>query len=150
MSIDVLVERVIPVPPDVVADYAMDWRNDPEWTQGIRKAELSAEADGGGFGAGAEVTRSTYFLGLRIDYVLVVIAHDPPKLLDLRSVAGAFPMRITYRFEEHAAGTVASMRVRGEPTGIYRAAALLVRLVIWSHLRRDLRDLSQNLTQRSM
>ena len=71
---DVRAELVIPLPLTRVADYAMDWRHDAEWTQGIRSAELTAPADGGGFGTGAEVTRTAYFLGRRIDYVLRVVA----------------------------------------------------------------------------
>ncbi|GAB2745431.1 hypothetical protein [Streptomyces bullii] len=47
MTTDVTAERVIPLPPESVAAYAMDWRHDAEWTQGIRTAELTAEADGG-------------------------------------------------------------------------------------------------------
>src|ERR1700740_2761368 len=53
-------------------------RHDAEWTQAIRSAELTREADGGGFGGGAEVTRTAYFLGRRIDYVLRVAAYEPP------------------------------------------------------------------------
>jgi hypothetical protein len=58
MTIDVSVERVIPLPPEQVAEYAMDWRHDAECTQGIRTAELTREADEGGFGVGAEITRT--------------------------------------------------------------------------------------------
>lgn len=31
MTIDETAERVTPLPPDRVAAYAMDWRNDPEF-----------------------------------------------------------------------------------------------------------------------
>jgi hypothetical protein len=139
---DVRVERVIPLPPDRVANYAMDWRHDPEWTQGISTAELSAEADGGGFGAGAEVTRSSYFLGRRIDYVFQVVAHEPPCLLDLKSVAGPFPMRVTYRYDVHPDGTLASIQVRG---GRNPVVDVVLRLLVRDHMRRDLRELARNL-----
>jgi len=36
MKIDMSAERVIPLPPERVAEYAMDWRHDADWTQGIR------------------------------------------------------------------------------------------------------------------
>ncbi|WP_349775386.1 hypothetical protein [Streptomyces vilmorinianum] len=52
MAIDVTAERVIPLPCDQVAGYATDWRHDAEWTQGIRTAELTRQADAGGFGSG--------------------------------------------------------------------------------------------------
>jgi polyketide cyclase/dehydrase/lipid transport protein len=141
--VQVRVERVIPVAPEAVAGYAMDWRHDPEWTQWIRRSELSAEADGGGFGAGAEVTRTAYFLGRRIDHVLRVLAHEPPGLLTMRSVSGPFPMRVTYRFDSHPAGTLASIEVSGDT---YRIGAPVIRLAVRSTLRRGLRDLARNLS----
>jgi hypothetical protein len=125
----------------------MDWRHDAEWTQGIRTAELTAPADGGGFGTGAEITRTAYFLGRRIDYVLRIVAHEPPTLLEMKSVTGPFPMHVTYRFDCHPGGTLASIRIRGDTGGFYRLAAPMVRFYVRSSIRRDLRDLSQNLSQ---
>lgn len=142
---DVRVERVIPLPPEQVAAYAMDWRHDAEWTQGIRTAELSAEADGGGFGVGAEVTRTAYFLGRRIDYVLRVVEYEPPRLLTLKSVVGPFPLRVAYQYAEHADGTLASIHVCAEGDGAYRIGAPVLRLLVGSNVRRGLRELARNL-----
>ncbi|WP_327433890.1 SRPBCC family protein [Streptomyces sp. NBC_01236] len=149
MTIDVSVERVIPLPPERVAAYAMDWRHDAEWTQGIRTAQLTKEADAGGFGVGAQVTRTAYFLGRRIDYVLRVAAHEPPRLLDMTSVAGPMPMHVTYTFVPHAHGTLARIRVRGGEGGFYRLAAPLLARQVRSSLTKDLRDLEHRLTERT-
>ncbi|GGU02218.1 SRPBCC family protein [Streptomyces coeruleorubidus] len=146
MTIDVSAERVIPLPPERVAEYAMDWRHDAEWTQGIRTAGLTREADKGGFGVNAEVTRTAYFLGRRIDYVLRVAAYEPPHLLDMISVAGPMPMHVTYAFAPDARGTLARIRVRGGEGGFYRLAAPLLARQVRSSLRKDLRDLEQRLT----
>jgi hypothetical protein len=149
VTIDVTVTRVIPLSPERVAEYAMDWRHDAEWTQGIRTAELTREADGGGFGVGAEVTRTAFFLGRRIDYVLRVASHDFPRLLDMESVAGPMPMRVTYSFEPDPAGTLARIRVQGGSDGFYRLAAPLLGRQVRSSLRKDLRDLERRLTHRT-
>ncbi|MFE6287477.1 SRPBCC family protein [Streptomyces sp. NPDC057877] len=146
-GIDVAAERVLPFPPERVAGYAMDWRHDAEWTQGIRTAELTRPADGGGFGVGAEVTRTAYFLGRRIDYVLRVDAYDPPRLLDMRSMAGPLPMHVTYTFEPHPPGTRARLQVRGGEGGFYRLAAPLLSRQVRSSLVKDLRDLEARLTE---
>jgi hypothetical protein len=146
MTIDVSAERVIPLPPEQVAAYAMDWRHDAEWTQGIRTAELTREADEGGFGAGAEITRTAFFLGRRIDYVLRVAVYQPPHLLDMISVAGPMPMHVTYTFERDARGTLARIRVRGHGGGFYRLAAPLLARQVRSSVSKDLRDLEQRLT----
>ncbi|WP_030899700.1 SRPBCC family protein [Streptomyces sp. NRRL S-474] len=145
MTIDVTAERVIPLPPERVAAYAMDWRHDADWTQGIRTAELTGEAPGGGFGRGAEVTRTAYFLGRRIDYVLRVAAHEPPRLLDMISVAGPMPMHVT--FESHPLGTHARIRVRGGPGGFYRLTAPLLARQVRGSLAKDLRDLEARLVE---
>jgi polyketide cyclase/dehydrase/lipid transport protein len=145
MPLDVRAERVIALPPERVAEYAMDWRHDAEWTQGIKRAELSTPAPAGGFGEGAEVTRTAYFLGRRIDYVLRVERHEPPTELDMRSVAGPFPMHVTYRFDRHPQGTLASIRVRGDASRHYRLTGPLMAAMVRRNLGRDLRDLERRL-----
>ncbi|WP_329342884.1 SRPBCC family protein [Streptomyces sp. NBC_01352] len=147
MTIDERAERVITLPPDQVARYAMDWRHDAEWTQGIREAALTREADAGGFGVGAEVTRTAYFLGKRIDYVLRVAEHEPARLLDMVSVAGPMPMHITYTFTPHPDGTLAGIRVRGDASGYYRLAAPIMARKVRSSLGKDLRDLERKLLE---
>jgi Polyketide cyclase / dehydrase and lipid transport len=147
MTIDETAERVIGLPPVRVAAYAMDWRHDPEWTQGIRTAELTRDAATGGFGVGAEVTRTAYFLGRRIDYVLRIAAYDPPGLLDMVSVAGPMPMHVTYTFDAHPRGTLARIRVRGEAGSLYRLAAPVMARKVRSSIAKDLRDLERRLAE---
>lgn len=144
--IDETAERIIPLPPARVAAYAMDWRNDSAWTQGIRKAALTRESEQGGFGIGAEVTRTAHFLGKRIDYVLRVTQHEPESLLDMVSVAGPMPMHVTYSFDPHPRGTLARIRVQGDASGYYRLAAPLMARKVRASIAKDLRDLEQNLT----
>ncbi|MFE8946947.1 SRPBCC family protein [Streptomyces sp. NPDC007856] len=146
MTIEVTVRRVIPLPPERVAAYAMDWRHDAEWTQGIRAAELTRQADGGGFGTGAEVTRTAHFLGRRIHYVLRMAAYEPPRLLDMVAVVAPMPMHVTYSFDSHPRGTLAEIRVRGGPGGLFRLAAPLLSRQVRSSLAKDLRDLEHRLT----
>ncbi|WP_369269461.1 SRPBCC family protein [Streptomyces sp. R11] len=149
MTIDVSAERVIPFPPEQVAAYAMDWRHDRDWTQGIRRAELTREADEGGFGVGAEVKRTAHFLGRHIGYVLRVASYDFPRLLDMVAVAGPVPMQITYAFDPHADGTLARIRVRGGPGGVYRPAAPIMARHVRHNIGKDLRDLERRLTERT-
>ncbi|MFJ7911792.1 SRPBCC family protein [Kitasatospora sp. NPDC096204] len=135
MPLDVTVERLIPLPPATVAAYAMDWRHDSEWTGGIRTAALTREADTGGFGVGAEVTRTAHFLGRPFRYVLRVARHRPPTVLDMVSVAGPMPMRVTYTFEPTQAGTFARIRVRGGPLLVGPLMFCQVRAALTADLR---------------
>ncbi|MFG2732209.1 hypothetical protein [Streptomyces canus] len=109
---------------------------------------LTRQADGGGFGTGAEVTRTAYFLGRRIDYVLHVAVYEPPRLLDMVSVAAPMPMHVTYSFEAHPRGTLATIRVRGGPGGLLRLASPLLGRQVRSSLTKDLRDLERRLSER--
>ncbi|MDQ1073337.1 SRPBCC family protein [Streptomyces canus] len=147
MTIDVTVRREIPLPPERVAAYAVDWRHDAEWTQGIRTTELTRQTDGG-FGTGAEVTRTAYFLGRGIDYVLRVAAYEPPRLLDMVSVAAPMPMHVTYSVEARPRGTLAAIRVRGGPGELLRLASPLLARQVRSSLTQDLRDLERRLSER--
>lgn len=148
MALDVRVERVIGLPPEQVAEYAMDWHHDHEWTQGIREASLTKPAgDDAEFGVGAEVTRTAYFLGKRIDYVLRVATYDPPTELDMQSVAGPMPMHVTYRFEPHPDGTLASIRVRGDASTYYRIAGPMMGAMVRRNLTKDLHDLEAHLVK---
>jgi len=145
VALDVTAQRVIPRPPADVAAYAMDWSHDHEWTQGIKSAALTRASAAGGFGLGAEVTRTARFLGKRIDYVLRVIGYDPPTELDMKSVVGPMPMHVTYRFDPHADGTLASIRVRGDASTYYRLAGPIMGLMVRRNLRRDLAALHARL-----
>jgi hypothetical protein len=109
---DVATKRVIRAPKEKVAGYVMDWQNDPEWTA-IRTVALTREAEGGGYGVGAQVTRSAYFLGRRTDYVMDVERFEPPDLIALRSVQAPVPMRVTYQFQPHPEGTLTTVMRRG-------------------------------------
>ena len=148
MPIDVTERRTIALPTDKVAAYAMDWRHDHEWTQGIRSAELTKEAPGGGFEAGAQVTRTAHFLGRRINYVLNVFQYVPGKVLDMRSVSGPFPMHVTYLFEPHEDGTVATIRVRGGASGgAARVMEPFMARMVARNLAKDLRDLERRVRE---
>ncbi|MFJ9445937.1 SRPBCC family protein [Kitasatospora sp. NPDC101235] len=146
MPLDVTVERLIPLPPATVAAYAMDWRHDSEWTGAIRSATLTREADTGGFGVGAEVTRSAHFLGRPTRYVLRVAGYHPPTVLDMVPVAGPLAMRVTYTFEPTQAGTFARIRVRSCSAGLQCLAWPLLALPVRADLAEDLRVLEARLT----
>jgi hypothetical protein len=79
--------------------------------------------------------------------VLRVAAYEPPRLLDMISVAGPMPMHVTYTFEPDAGGTLARIRVRGGEGGFYRLAAPLLARQVRSSINKDLRDLEHRLTR---
>jgi hypothetical protein len=131
--------------PEKVAGYVMDYRHDPEWTA-IKTVALTREAPGGGFRVGAQVSRTAYFLGRRTDYVMDVERYDPPTVMEMRSVQAPFPMHVTYQFEPHPEGTLASVRIRGDGSLLMRMAGPLMRATVRATIRGDLKSLSGNVS----
>ena len=140
MAVDLQAEIVIARPRDEVTAYAMDPENDPVWISGIKRARMLTEPP---FGKGTRVERIASFLGKRIEYVLKVEEHDPDALLDMRSVKGPFPMRVTYAFEEAGDGTLVRIRVRGESGGFYSLAGPLLSRSVKRNITGDLHALKR-------
>ena len=135
MSIDVTAEVQVARERDAVAAYMTDPANDAEWIGGVREARL---LDDPPLAEGSRVARVAKVLGRRVEYVTRVERLEPGRTLDMRSVEGPFPMRITYTFEDRDGGTVVRNRVRG---GGIRLVAPLVR----RNVQRDLERVRERL-----
>lgn len=130
MSIDVTAEVFVRRDRETVAAYMSDPANDDEWIGGVRDARLLGRPP---LSVGSQVARVARFLGRRIEYVMEIERLEPGRCVDMRSVAGPFPMRVTYTFEDRDGGTVARNRVRGGAIGLMGP---LVRRSVQRDLRR--------------
>jgi hypothetical protein len=142
---DVTAKRVIRAPREKVAGYVMDWRNDPEWTA-VKTVTLSRQAEGGGYGAGAQVTRSAYFLGRRTDYVMNVERFEPPDLIALRSVQAPVPTQVSYRFQPHPDGTLITAMMSTAEGRVSRLAGPLMRVLLRTTVNGDLKKLASKVS----
>ena len=115
MSIDVTAEVFVRRDRETVAAYMSDPANDEEWIGGVRHARLLGPSP---LSVGSQVARVARFLGRRIEYVMEIERLEAGRCVDMRSVAGPFPMRVTYTFEDREDGTVARNRVRGGAIGL--------------------------------
>ena len=140
MAIDVRAEIIVARPRDDVTAYVMDPENDPVWISGIKHASMLTKPP---LGKGTREERIASFLGKRIEYVLEVEEHDPDALLEMRSVKGPFPMRVTYAFEEAGDGTLVRIRVRGESGGFYSLAGPLMSRAVKRNITGDLAALKR-------
>lgn len=143
MSIDVRAETTIGRTPSEVAAFAMDPTHDPEWIGGIREARPLTELP---VREGTRVERVAYFLGKRIEYVLEVVEHRPDALLRMESVAGPFPMKVTYGFAPDGQGTRASIRVQGDSRGFFKLWSPLMAMMVRRNIGKDLRRLAKILS----
>ena len=120
---DLTVRQVVAAPREDVAAYVFDHRHDPEWIGGVTSSELVGDPP---LRIGSDVRRVASFLGKRIEYVNRVETLDPGRMMHMRSVEAPFPMQVTYAFEDRDGATVASVRVQGEPTSMYKVARPLL------------------------
>jgi ligand-binding SRPBCC domain-containing protein len=138
MSLDITAAVHIRRPLPQVAAYMIDPLDDPEWIGGIQEVRiLGAEP----VGPGSRVARVARFLGRRIEYVNEILALDPERCLDMRSVQAPFPMRITYSFGEEDGGTVVRNRVRGDVRGFFAVLGPVLAPLVRRSVQRDLERL---------
>jgi uncharacterized membrane protein len=143
MALDITVSKRIRAPRAKVAAYVTDNRNDPEWIGGITESELLGS---GPLGFGSDVRRKASFLGRKIVYVNRVVDLDPERRLAMRSVQAPFPMAVSYSFEDTDgadAGTTISVRVEGQPEGMYKVAGPLLARQVRRSVANDLRMLKK-------
>jgi len=140
--VDVAVEDVIRRPLDVVAAYASDPSNAPEWYANISKVEWKTEPP---VEVGTEVAFVARFLGRVLRYTYEVVEHTPTSHV-MRTAEGPFPMETSYRYAPTAEGhTRMTLRNQGRPTGFGRVMSPLIRIGMRRANRKDLKALKLRL-----
>jgi uncharacterized protein YndB with AHSA1/START domain len=120
-EVDVRVERVIHRPVEVVAGYAGDPGNAPEWYANIRSVQWRTPPP---VAVGSRMDFVASFLGRRLAYTYEVAELEPGRRLVMRTADGPFPMETTYTWEPTAdGGTRMTLRNRGRPSGFAAVAA---------------------------
>lgn len=135
-------ETVIARPRDAVAAFTCDPRNDMAWIGGLERVEIPAELP---LRTGSRVARISRFLGRQIVYTLEIEACEPGRRLVMRSVAGPFPMRVTYEFADDPAGTRVRVINEGDTSGFFSLAAPLLSRMVKLRVDGDLRRLKSAL-----
>ncbi len=142
--IDVLVEAVIRRPPEVVAAYASDPSNAPEWYANISEVVWKTPPP---VHVGSEVAFVARFLGRVLRYTYEVVELTPASLV-MRTAEGPFPMETTYRYETTPEGdTRMTLRNRGTPSGFSRLMIPFMRIAMRRANRKDLEALKARLEQ---
>lgn len=135
--VDVTTEIVIARPPEVVATYAADPDNAPEWYRNITSVTWSTPPP---LTVGSQVDFVARFLGRMLAYTYVVAEDVPLTRLVMRTASGSsFPMETTYTWRALGDGrTEMVLRNRGGPAGrlVPRVMAVAMRRANRSDLRR--------------
>ena len=146
MPVDVINDIVIDRPVDIVAAYAGDPGNAPEWYTNIRSVEWQTEPP---IAVGSRMDFVARFLGRRLAYTYEVTELVPGRRLVMRTAQGPFPMETSYEWDAvGAAATRMSLRNRGEPAGFSRLVAPFMSTAVRRATRKDLARLKVILERR--
>ncbi|MFL6107176.1 MAG: SRPBCC family protein [Marmoricola sp.] len=145
MGVDVQVQTVIDRPRELVAAYAGDPSNAPEWYVNIRSVLWQTDPP---VQVGSRMDFVAQFLGRRIAYTYEVAELVPGERLVMRTANGPFPMETTYTWAEAGAGTRMTLTNRGEPSGFARLTAPMMETAMRRATTKDLARLKQILEAR--
>jgi uncharacterized protein YndB with AHSA1/START domain len=146
MSVDVETQTTIARPVDVVAAYATDPTNAPEWYVNIEAVEWQTEPPAR---VGSRVAFVARFLGRRLAYTYELVELVPGERLVMRTAQGPFPMETTYTWQAAGDGTTRmTLRNRGEPSGFSKITAPFMATAIRRANRKDLAALRRILESR--
>lgn len=146
MNVDITVRTLISRPVAVVAEYAADPVNAPEWYANIKA--VTPHAPGTPLGVGARMDFVAHFLGRRLSYTYEITEYDPGRRLVMRTSDGPFPMRTTYTWSAEGDATVMTLRNTGTPSGFGAILTPFMRLAMKAATTKDLANLKRILEQR--
>ena len=141
MSVDVVTETVVDRPVEVVAAYATDPSNAPEWYRNIASVTWVTEPPAR---VGSRVAFVARFLGRTLEYTYELVELEPGVRLVMRTREGPFPMETSYTWDPAGDGaTRMTLRNRGEPAGFSRFVAPLMVPAMARANRKDLACLKE-------
>lgn len=146
MSVDVRTEIVIDRPVEVVAAYAADPSNAPEWYANIESVDWQTPPPAT---VGSKMTFVARFLGRRLEYTYEIVNLVPGERLVMRTAQGPFPMTTTYTWTSSgSASTRMTLRNQGEPAGFSKLMAPFIAPAIRRANRKDLANIKAIVEER--
>ncbi|QQS30199.1 MAG: SRPBCC family protein [Sphingobacteriales bacterium] len=144
--VDILTEIIINKPVEIVAAYAANPDNAPEWYVNIKGVEWKTPKP---LTSGTMVEFITHFLGRKLIYTYVVTEFAENEKLVMRTATGPFPMETTYTWTGiDQNSTRMTLRNRGNPTGFSKFFAPFMEIMMQKANRNDLKRIRTILESR--
>jgi hypothetical protein len=145
VAVDVVSEVVIGRPVGVVAGYAGDPSNAPEWYANIESVVWQTAPP---VAVGSRMEFVAHFLGRRLAYIYEVVELEPLRRLVMRTAQGPFPMETSYTWTAEGESTRMTLRNTGEPSGFAGIAGPLMAAAMRRANAKDLQRLKTVLEAR--
>jgi carbon monoxide dehydrogenase subunit G len=126
-------------PAAEVFRFIADAENNPRWQNGMRSCRWTTAPP---IRIGAVYEQRASFLGREIASTFEVIAFEPDRSITIRTIASTFPIEVTRSVAPlDPARCRVSADVRGDPAGVFRVAAPVLRRMVQRSVRADYRRL---------
>jgi uncharacterized membrane protein len=139
--VDVQTEITINRSIEIVAEYAENPDNAPEWYKNIKSAEWKTQKP---LVVGSQITFIAYFLGRKLAYTYEFTELIPQQKLVMRTVEGPFPMETTYTWtsiDNHR--TKMTLRNKGYPSGFSKLFASFMPKTMRKANKKDLMNIKK-------
>jgi carbon monoxide dehydrogenase subunit G len=130
----------VKVPPAMAWSVVADFSRNPEWQNGMRKAEWVTEPP---LAVGSRYIQHAGFLGREIRSLFEVVELEPGRRVTIDTIEGTFPITVTRTVVADGAGCLISADVRGDAGGLFRLVTPLLRALVRRSVAGDYRRLKQ-------
>ena len=132
---------------DDVFAYISNFENNPKWQDGMISCAWITKPP---LKVGSKYVQKAKFLGKDVDTVFEVIAYKEGEMVQAKSIQSSFPIIFKRSVRPLKNGTEVEAFITGDPSGFYKLAMPLMKLLVNKTIKKDYKNLKKILEQSSL